>query len=84
MPETTNPQIDSLGIPFEVDGEIVYLSPNSAEGKALQRIRHPIPEDEWVTVEAAQNIDMEAVRQRIKQRGYKTQISAEDKPFGKQ
>jgi hypothetical protein len=26
MPETTNPQIDSLGIPFEVDGEIVYLS----------------------------------------------------------
>jgi uncharacterized protein YcgL (UPF0745 family) len=35
-------------------------------------------------VEAAQNIDMEAVRQRIKQRGYKTQISAEDKPFGKQ
>lgn len=45
MPETTNPQIDSLGIPY---------------------------------------IDMEAVRQRIKQRGYKTQISAEDKPFGKQ
>jgi len=37
-------------IPCQVDGETVYLSPNFAEGKALQRIRNPIPEDEWITV----------------------------------
>jgi hypothetical protein len=80
MPETTDPQVNSPGIPFEVDGEVVYLSPNSAEGKALQRIRNPTPEDEWVTVEADRDIDMKAVRQQIKQRGYKTQVSAEDNP----
>ncbi len=82
MAETSNPQT-SAGIPFEVDGEIIYLSPNSAEGKALQRIRNPIPENEWVTVEADHDIDMEAVRQRIRQRGYKTQVSSEDKSIGK-
>ncbi len=42
MTQTTNP-----GIPFEVEGEVTYLAPDSAEGKALQRIRNPIPEDEW-------------------------------------
>ncbi len=64
------------GVPCEVDGETVYLSPTSAEGKALQRIRNPIPEDEWVTVDTEHGIDIEAVRQRIKERGYK--VSAKD------
>lgn len=31
-----------IDIPCEVDGETHYLKPNSAEGKALQRIRNPI------------------------------------------
>lgn len=38
------------GISCEVDGETLYLSTNSAEGKALQRVRNPIPESEWITV----------------------------------
>ena len=54
------------------------LNPNSAEGKAVQRICNPIPEDEWVTVNTDHDIDLEAVRQRIKQRGIKTKISIED------
>ena len=65
------------GIPCQIDGETVYLSPASAEGKALSRIRNPIPEDEWITVaQESDHVDMEAVKQRIKQRGYK--VSAED------
>ena len=64
------------GIPCEVDGETLYLNPNSAEGKALARIRNPILEDEWVTVDTEHDIDMEVVRQQIKQRGYK--VSAKD------
>lgn len=51
-----------------IHNETIYLTPNSAEGKALQRIRNPIPEDEWVTVDTKYDIDIEAVRQRIKQR----------------
>ena len=63
-------------IPCQLNGETIELSLNSAVGKALKRIRNPIPEDEWVTVDTAHDIDIEAVRQRIKQRGYK--VSAED------
>ena len=49
MAEASNPKTN-LGIPFELDGEVTYLSPDSAEGKALQRIHNPIPEEEWITV----------------------------------
>lgn len=31
-------------------GRTVSFNPNSAEGKALQRIRHPISEEEWIHV----------------------------------
>jgi len=48
------------GIPDEVDGEIVCLSPNSAEGKAVQRIGNPIPEDKWITVGTQLSIDIDA------------------------
>lgn len=48
------------------------MKTNSAEAKALDRISHPIPENEWVTVKTQHDIDLEAVRQRIKQRGIKT------------
>lgn len=65
-------------IPCFVNGETIYFSPSEAYGKALQRIRNPIPEDEWVTVDTEHDIDIEAVRQRIKQRGIKTKVSAED------
>jgi len=66
------------GIPCEVDGETVYLSPNSAEGKALQRIRNPIPEDEWVTEgEIGEDIDVDALNERLRKRGYKVKVSFE-------
>ena len=37
--------------PCNLNNETIYLTPDSAEGKALQRILYPIPEDEWVTVD---------------------------------
>lgn len=37
MTEASNLEV-SPGIPFKVDGEVIYLSPHSAEGKAIQRM----------------------------------------------
>lgn len=78
MSETVNPNTNSFTIPLEVDGEVIDLNPNSAEGKAVQRRQHPIAESEWVNVAAKGEIDMEVVRQRIEERGYKTQVFTED------
>lgn len=62
-------------IPFEIEGEITYLSPNSAEGKALQRIEEPIPDQEWMTVvEEGQEVDVEGALERLKKRGYKIKV----------
>jgi hypothetical protein len=72
-------QTSNAKIPLEVDGEVIYLDPNSAEGKALQRIENPIKEDEWITVgEIGEEIDMEAIDKRIKQRGYKIQVPSKN------
>lgn len=72
-------QTSNAKIPLEVDGEVIYLDPNSAEGKALQRIENPIKEDEWITVgEIGEEIDMEAIYERIKQRGYKIQVPSKN------
>jgi len=60
-------------IPFELEGEITYLNPNSAEGKALQRIDSLNADDstQWITVvEEGQEIDDEALDQWLKERGY--------------
>lgn len=61
-------------IPCEVDGEIC-LSPNSAEGKALQRIRNPILEDEWITVFDPETdpLDEAALDAWLSKRGYPLQ-----------
>lgn len=70
-------QISDTKIPLEVEGEVIYLDPNSAEGKALQRIQDLDPDDpnQVITiVEQGQEIDVEAVWERLKQRGYKIQI----------
>ena len=63
------------GIPYEVDGEALYLSPNSAEGKALQRIRNPIPESEWITVfdPETDTLDEAALDAWLTERGYPLQ-----------
>jgi len=65
------------GIPCEVDGETVYLSPSSAEGKALQRVHNPIPEDEWVTVfdPETDKLDEAALDAWLTERGYPLQNS---------
>lgn len=49
-PNTSNQE--TFGISFEVDREVTYLSPRSAEGKALQRIEAIEAGDqvEWITV----------------------------------
>ena len=38
------------GIPFELEEEIIYLSPDSAEGKAVQRISNFESDDDLVTI----------------------------------
>ena len=61
------------GIPFEVEGETTYLNPDSAEGKALQRIDslHPDDPTQWVTVvEEGQEIDVDGALKRLRERGY--------------
>jgi len=70
LPQAVMAEIKT-SIPCQINGETIELSPNSAVGKVLERIRNPIPEDEWVTVDTEHSIDIEAARQRIKQRGYK-------------
>jgi len=69
----SDPKTEKL-IPFEIEGEITYLNPDSAEGKALQRIDSLDPDDatQWITViEEGQEIDDEALDQWLKERGYK-------------
>lgn len=67
----------SQRVEFEVaDGVIAYLKPDSAEAKALERIAAPITEGEWIVADdVGQEIDMDAVREKFKQRGYKSKIS---------
>ena len=48
MISMSNPKTENL-IPFEVEGEMTYLNPNSAEGKALQRMKTTVPEQFWST-----------------------------------
>lgn len=75
--------LKATGIPFELDGETIYLSPNSAEGKALQRIQDTEPDDssQWITHgEIGEKVDVEAINERLRQRGYKIQVSFSDAP----
>lgn len=72
MAEISNSQV-SPGIPFEVDGQVIYLSPNSAEGKALQRIEamEAGEEVEWITtIREGDSIDEEALDKWLTERGY--------------
>ena len=66
------------GIPCEINGETVYLSPKSAEGKALERVRNPIPSDEWITVfdPETDKLDEAALDAWLTERGYPLQNSA--------
>ena len=72
MISMSNPKTENL-IPFEIEGEMTYLNPDSAEGKALQRIDSVDLDDpsQWITVvEEGQEIDVDGALKRLRERGY--------------
>jgi len=72
MISMSNPKTENT-IPFEIEGEMTYLNPDSAEGKALQRIDSVDPDDptQWITVvEEGQEIDVDGALKRLRERGY--------------
>ena len=66
------------GIPFEVEGETTYLNPDSAEGKALQRIDSLDPDDptQWITIIDDSEISSEQVEQ-LKREGWQVKTVSE-------
>jgi len=70
MISMSNPKTENL-IPFEIEGEMTYLNPDSAEGKALQRIDSLDPDDpkQWITIVDDQDISSEQVKQ-LKREGW--------------
>jgi hypothetical protein len=59
----------------ENTNQAFQVSPNSAEGKALQRKQDVDNPTKWVTVvEEGQEIDIERGLERLRKRGYKIQI----------
>ena len=68
-------------IAYEIDGEIMYLDPNSAEGKALQRIENLDIDDHdqfTILIEEGQTINIIEGLQRLKKRGYPIEIPNSD------
>lgn len=68
-------------IPLEIDGEIIYLDPHSAEGKALQRIEDLDIDDQdqfTILIEEGQTINITEGLQRLKKRGYPIEIPSSD------
>ncbi len=68
-------------IPLEIDGEIIYLGPNSAEGKALQRIENLDIDDRdqfTILIEEGQTVKITEGLQRLKKRGYRVEIPNSD------
>lgn len=52
-----------------IKNDNVHYNPNSAEGKALERINNPIPEDQWVVVvEEGEEVDVEGALERLRNR----------------
>jgi hypothetical protein len=51
----------------DVNGTPFVFDPNSAEGKALQRIQNPIDDDEWELAYSPEDkVDINAIRNRLK------------------
>jgi len=71
----SDPKTENL-IPFEIEGEMTYLNPDSAEGKALQRIEESIPEEDWSTYGTiGEEVDVDLLNKRLQERGYPIQVS---------
>ena len=72
-------------VPFVLDGQVTYLSADSAEGKAIRRISESSFENDvdWIVVEPdGSPVDLDAIRSRLVSRGYK--VLAEDSSSGHQ
>jgi hypothetical protein len=68
-------------IPLEMEGEIIYLDPNSAEGKALQRIENLDINnlDQFtILIEEGKTVNITEGLQRLKKRGYPIEIPSSD------
>jgi hypothetical protein len=56
----------------EMESGNISASPNSAEGKALQRVSAMEQGEtiDWVVIEPDESVDIEVVRARLQKRGY--------------
>ncbi|MGB8701629.1 MAG: hypothetical protein WCD18_19620 [Thermosynechococcaceae cyanobacterium] len=68
--DSPNPVQNGMG---EMESANISVSPNSAEGKALQRVSAMEMGEavDWVVIEPDESVDIETVRDRIQKRGYK-------------
>jgi hypothetical protein len=58
-------------VPFVLDENTIYLSPNSAEGKALERLKDIDDPEKWFTaVDYNEEIDLEDLDKKIRESGY--------------
>jgi hypothetical protein len=56
---------------IEVDGETIYLNPDSAERKAIQRLKDIDDPEQWITaVDRDEEVDLEDLDKLIKESGY--------------
>jgi hypothetical protein len=68
--DSLNPTHSRMG---EMESGNIAASPNSAEGKALQRVSAIEMGEtvDWVVIEPDESVDIETVRERMQKRGYK-------------
>lgn len=68
--DSLNPVQNGTG---EMESVNISASPNSAEGKALQRVSAMEMGEtvDWVVIEPDESVDIERVRERMQKRGYK-------------
>jgi hypothetical protein len=68
--DSLNPAQNGTG---EMESVNTSVSPNSAEGKALQRVSAMEMGEtvDWVVIEPDESVDIEMVRERMQKRGYK-------------
>ena len=57
----------------EIESVNISVSPNSAEGKALQRVSAMKMGEtvDWVVIEPNESVNIERVRERLQKHGYK-------------
>ncbi|WP_404789891.1 hypothetical protein [Altericista sp. CCNU0014] len=68
--DALNPVQNGTG---EIEDVNISVSPDSAEGKALQRVSAMEMGEtvDWILIEPDESVDIERVRERMHKRGYK-------------